>query len=218
MQVNTLQPMLARNQFAGGVMAPLSINRARSAVLSMDLQNGIVSIYAKDDPQLVARAGGVIKRSRDAGAKVIHVKVGFRPGFPEISSRNQLFHSIKGSPRHQKLFEGDLSSIHPAVAPEGHEVVVTKSRVSAFACTDLELVLRAAEIDTLILFGIATSGVVLSTLLHASDADYRLFVVKDCCIDADSSVHSCLIEKFFPTRATVVTSDEIIAALPKREG
>lgn len=199
-------------------MATLSLNPKRSAVLSMDLQNGIVSIYAKDDPQLVTRAGGVIKRSREAGAKVIHVRVGFRAGLPEICSRNQLFYPIKESPRHQKLFEGDLASIHQAVAPEGNEVVVTKSRVSAFAGTDLELVLRAAEIDTLVLFGIATSGVVLSTLLHASDSDYRLFVVKDCCIDADGSVHSCLIEKFFPTRATVVTSDEIIAALPKRKG
>ncbi|HEY6333952.1 MAG TPA: isochorismatase family cysteine hydrolase [Blastocatellia bacterium] len=199
-------------------MAPLSINPTSSAVLSMDLQNGIISVYAKDDPKLPVRAAGVIKRSREAGAKVIHVKVGFRPGLPEICSRNQLFHSIKGSSRHQKLFEGDMGAIHQAVAPESGEVVVTKSRVNAFAGTDLELVLRAAQIDTLVLFGIATSGVVLSTLLHASDADYRLFVVKDCCVDADSSVHSCLIEKFFPSRATVLTSDETIAALHKGEG
>jgi nicotinamidase-related amidase len=43
------------------------------------------------------------------------------------------------------------------------------------------MLLRANEIETIILFGIATSGVVLSTLLQASDADYRLVVIADCC-------------------------------------
>jgi len=52
------------------------------------------------------------------------------------------------------------------------------------------MILRAKEIDTLVLFGIATSGVVLSTLLDASDADYRLIVVKDCCLDNDADVHA----------------------------
>ena len=87
--------------------------------------------------------------------------------------------------------------------------VVTKSRLSAFAGTDLELLLRANEIDTLVLFGIATSGVVLSTALTAADADYRLFIVKDCCADLDDVVHTCLIEKIFPRFATVVTSEEL---------
>lgn len=46
--------------------------------------------------------------------------------------------------------------------------------------------------DTLVLFGIATSGVVLSTVLWAADADYRLFVIKDCCADLDETVHRML--------------------------
>jgi nicotinamidase-related amidase len=85
--------------------------------------------------------------------------------------------------------------------------------VSAFAGTDLETVLRAREVDTLILFGIATSGVVLSTIRHAADADYRMIVVGDCCLDRDDEVHRCLVEKVFPRQATVVTSDEILPVL-----
>jgi nicotinamidase-related amidase len=50
-------------------------------------------------------------------------------------------------------------------------------RLTAFAGTDLETILRAREIDTLILFGVATSGVVLSTVRHAADADYQIIVV-----------------------------------------
>jgi nicotinamidase-related amidase len=48
------------------------------------------------------------------------------------------------------------------------------------------------------MFGIATSGVVLSTLLEASDADYGLFVIEDCCADLDIELHSALIKRLFP--------------------
>lgn len=82
--------------------------------------------------------------------------------------RNFLFRSIKSSAQHQKLFEGPLAAIPSAIAPKEGEIVVTKHRVSAFAGTDLAMILRANEIDTLVLFGIATSGVVLSTLLEAA--------------------------------------------------
>ena len=78
------------------------------------------------------------------------------------------------------------------------------------------MILRAREIDTLIMFGIATSGVVLSTFLHASDNDYRLIIVKDCCADLDAQGHSYLIERFFPRLATVTTSDQLINALGSR--
>ena len=75
------------------------------------------------------------------------------------------------------------------------------------------MVLRAKDIDTLVLFGIATSGVVLSTLLHAADADYRLAVIKDCCADRDLDVHDCLIDKVFPRQARVMTASEFVDAL-----
>jgi nicotinamidase-related amidase len=194
-------------------MTATAIDAARTAVLSMDLQAGIVSIYAQDQPDLLERAKTVLNRCRAAGVRVIHVKVGFRAGLPEVSSRNPLFGAIKTSSQHQRLFEGESGAIHPSVAPEPNEVVITKSRVNAFVGTDLEQVLRANGIDTLILFGIATSGVVLSTALHASDADYRLFVVSDCCTDLEADVHECLLVKFFPRRATVVTTEGLLHLL-----
>ena len=88
-----------------------------------------------------------------------------------------------------------------------------KNRVSAFAGTDLDLLLRANGIDTLILFGIATSGVVRSTLVQAFDADYRLVVIKDCCADVDAELHSCLIDRFFSRIASVITTSEFAEAL-----
>jgi nicotinamidase-related amidase len=195
------------------VAKPFSFDTARTAVLSMDLQTGIVSIYAKGQADLVTRVASVLKKARDLGLSVIHVQVGFRPGLPEISSRNPLFSALKNSVQRRQLFQGPAGAIHPAVAPEGEDIIVTKHRISAFTGTDLDMILRARGIETLILFGIATSGVVLSTLLHASDADYGVIVVKDCCADLDPQVHACLVEKVFPRLATVLSADELIDAM-----
>lgn len=193
-------------------MAQRPIDPVHTAMLSMDLQAGIVSIYTRDN-DLVTRAAVLLQDGREAGLTIVHVKVGFRSGVPEIHSRNMLLGAIKNSPAHQQLFTEPAGSIHSAVNPQDGDLVVTKSRVSAFEGTDLALLLRAREIDTLVLFGIATSGVVLSTALTAADLDYRLFVVKDCCADLDEAVHDCLIDKVFPRCATVVSSGELRSML-----
>jgi nicotinamidase-related amidase len=185
---------------------------ARTAVLSMDYQKSIVSNYVKEGQEaFLSRVAGVLEHARAQGMMVIHIQVGFRSGLPEIGSRNPLFNALKASPQRQQMFQGELGAIHPSLGPESDDIVITKHRVSAFAGTDLEMILRAHDIDSLLLLGIATSGVVLSTLLDASDADYRLTVLKDCCIDQDAELHSCLIEKLFVRRATVLTAAEFTA-------
>jgi nicotinamidase-related amidase len=67
------------------------------------------------------------------------------------------------------------------------------------------MVLRAGGIDHLVLTGIATSGVVLSTLREAADRDFRLTVLADACSDGDEEVHRVLTEKVFPRQAEVTT-------------
>ncbi|HEY3884598.1 MAG TPA: isochorismatase family cysteine hydrolase [Vicinamibacterales bacterium] len=180
----------------------------RTAVLSMDLQHGIVSRYLKDDDPMLTRARGVLDHARGAGCLVVHVHVGFRPGFPEISERNALFGAIKRSPDYQKMFDGGGAAIHSLVAPQGRDVVVQKHRVSAFAGTDLDQILRANDIRTLVMFGIATSGVVLSTLLEASDRDYEVVVIGDCCIDSEADLHRALLDKLFARRGNVIQAAE----------
>ena len=191
--------------------ATFPIYPAHTALLSMDCQTGIVALYAKDEKDaFLSRASTVLNHARSTGMTVIHVQVGFRPGLPEVSNRNALFSSIKSSAQHQKLFQGPLGAIPSAIAPKEGEIVITKHRISAFAGTDLGMILRSNDIDTLVLFGIATSGVVLSTLLEAVDNDFRVAVIKDCCADLDSSLQDCLINKFFPSRAAVLTAREFV--------
>ena len=190
----------------------LHLDPRRTAVLCMDFQVGILQNFAGADAAgLLERAAALLDAARNAKAKVGYVKVGFRPGYPEISPNNPSFSAIRSSGR----FEGEApgTEIHPSVVPHAGEFVVTKHRVGAFHGTDLDMILRANGIDALVLAGISTSGVVLSTLRHAADADYRTVVVTDCCTDPDADVHRVLTEKVFPRQATVANSVEVIAAL-----
>lgn len=180
----------------------------RTAILSMDLHAGIVALYTRGDEGYIGRAAEVLRAGRERGFMVMHVKVGFRPGFPEVSPRNTLFQALRSDPQRQQLFQGPAAEIHPAVAPMGDEAVITKHRVSAFWGTDLEMILRAQSIDTLVLFGIATSGVVLSTLVEAFDKDFGIVTIGDCCADTEPELHAALLEKLFAKRGTVLTAAE----------
>jgi len=171
----------------------------------MDVQQGIVSRFARDEGYL-PRLSRVIAAARTAGGRVIYVTVSFRTGHPEVSPRNKSFSALSQG---GGFLTGDpATAVHPAVAPEPGDVQVIKRRVSAFAGSDLDVVLRAGGIDTLVLSGIATSGVVLSTVRQAADLDYRLVVLSDACLDGDEEVHRVLIEKVFPRQAEVLTVEE----------
>jgi nicotinamidase-related amidase len=184
-----------------------------TALLAMDCQTGIVSVYAKPQEDFLSRASSVLMAARAVGMLVVQVQVGFRSGLPEVSRRNKLFGAIKASKPHQEFFDGSSGAIHPTLGPHPADILLTKRRISAFVGTDLEMLLRANEIETIVLFGIATSGVVLSTLLEASDADYGLVVIADCCADLDLELHAALLERLFPTRAEVITAKDFVAML-----
>jgi nicotinamidase-related amidase len=153
-----------------------------------------------------------VRAARAHAIPVIFVRVALRPGYPDVSPNNLAFSALRD--RGGLLETDEATQIWEGVRPEGDEVVVVKRRVSAFTGSGLDVVLRAQDIDHLILTGIATSGVVLSTLRQAADADFRLTVLKDACLDADPEVHRVLTEKVFPRQAKVLTVVEWQATLP----
>jgi nicotinamidase-related amidase len=190
----------------------VSIEPKTTALLLMDFQRMVVDSYAVDKEALLSRVKRLAMAARNSGAMVIHVVVGFQIGYPEISGRNSIFSGLKAAgllaPGHP------TGEIHPELSPRPGDVVVTKQRVSAFTGTNLDMILRSNNIDMLLLTGIITQGVVLSTLRHASDMDYRAVVVADGCSDKDPEVQRVLMEKIFPFQARVATVEEVIGALP----
>jgi nicotinamidase-related amidase len=176
-----------------------------TALLVMDMQLSILGMLP-DPPGFVANVAKAIAIARDKKIPVIYVVVGFRQGTPEISLNNKSF-----GPNKEKFASAnmeDFLKIHPDLTPQAGEVTVVKRRVSAFTGSDLEVLLRASGIQHMVLTGISTSGVVLSTLTEAADKDYRLTVLADCCADGDEEVHRVLTTKIFPRRADVLLLEE----------
>ncbi|MGE8204757.1 isochorismatase family cysteine hydrolase [Heyndrickxia sp. NPDC080065] len=182
----------------------------KTALLVMDLQNGIVSRYG-ENKEVFQPFQKAIEAARLNNIPVIFVRVGFSEGYPEISPKNKGFSAIS---KHGGMTLSDESTqIHESVQPKPNEPVVTKYRFSAFAGSNLEVILRSQQIDTLVLSGISTSGVVLSTLREAADKDFSLTVLSDACLDADPEVHRVLMEKVFPRQANMQTVDDWISTL-----
>ncbi|MCS7460601.1 cysteine hydrolase [Paenibacillus doosanensis] len=175
-------------------------NQSKAALLVMDVQNGIVNRIGEENIVPFQQA---VEAARQNDIPVIYIRLAFREGYPEASPRNKAFSAIS---THGSMTASDAAvQIHESVRPLPGEPIVTKLRVSAFTGSDLEVILRSRGIDTLILSGIATSGVVLSTLREAADKDYTITVLSDACLDPAPEVHRVLIEKIFPRQADVLT-------------
>jgi nicotinamidase-related amidase len=185
----------------------------RSALLLMDFQNFVLDNFLPPDAvtRVVAQAETLLAAARAKNVMVIHVNVSFRPGYPEISNRNQLFSFLKES---GLVAPGtDTIKIRTELAPRDNEPIVVKHRIGAFPGSDLDRILRARNIDMLILAGVTTGGVVLSTLRQAFDLDYQVVVVADACADNDSEVHAVLVEKIMPQHAAILNAEQWKTAL-----
>lgn len=192
-------------------MASLAFERDRTALLIADFYSSVMdTLPHATERDVVGRTVALRQAARDAGIMVCYCATVFRPGYPEIGVRNKTFSQRKSSGQ-PAVFEPE-AVIHPALTPAPGEVVVGKHRVNALFGTGLDVVLRANDVTSLIVLGYATSGVVLSTVRHASDLDYHLTVVEDCS-DGDEDVHDFLMGRIFPRQAEVVQSPDVIAAL-----
>ena len=166
----------------------------------MDYQEGVVDF---DDSGVVSRAVRAANAARAAGLLVIHVRVAFRAGYPEVNPHNRGWVNISS----RGMFEDGANSIVDALRPDADDIVVDKRRISAFAGSDLDFVLRAQHVKDVVLAGVVTSGVVLSTVTEAVDRDYGLTVLSDACADPDRELHETLMA-LFARRGRVLTVDD----------
>ena len=193
-------------------MPDITLDKPKTTLLIADFYRDMMTTLPHAiDRKVVEKTQAVQKAARDAGILVCYSATVFRPGYIEISDRNKTFSQRKAS--EQPAISDPMLVIHEAVRPIEGEVVVGKHRVNALFGTDLDMTLRANNIETIILLGYATSGVVLSTTRYAADADYRIIIVEDCCSDSDIEVHDFLTQRIFPRQADVVQSEDVIKAL-----
>ena len=184
----------------------MKLDPQKTAVLTLDMQEGILTFLPAADVAF-PRAAMVLDAARKGGFPIMHVGIGFEPGYPEISPNNVRFAMMKEKGMFIK--GSDSSKTHPSLLKPG-DLVIYKHRVSAFAGNSLQMILYSKGIETLVLMGIATSGIVLSTLRAAADLDFQSIVIKDACADRDEEVHRVLTEKVFAAQATVITASEFV--------
>ncbi len=193
-------------------MPNLNLSKSGTAVLSMGLFQGVPSHTAMaGERNTIGKAKGVLAAARASGIPVVHVVIGFREGYPEVSDRNKLFSQFKEN----GIFRigSEQVKIHENVKPALGEVVISRPRVNPFYNSELESILRAKEIDTLVLMGVPTNIIVESTARWAADADYRVIILEDCCASFSVEAHDWTLTRVLPMLVDVASSADFLESI-----
>src|SRR3989337_923689 len=164
-------------------MANLNLDRAKTAVLSMDIQKAPVRRSSMFRERNVGQAAkSVLEAARKAGVLVIHAAIDYQPAF--FSPKNRFLQKIRipilSAPG---VDVAELLEIVDEVKPVGDEPVIRKPRMSPFFGTALDSMLRSRDIDTVVLMGVATEFVVEAAARPAAAAHYPVTDRRDCSRD-----------------------------------
>ncbi|MVO89424.1 isochorismatase family protein [Streptomyces sp. p1417] len=171
-----------------------------TALIIGDIQQGVTGTYpfAK---RVVPPLTELIPRARAAGALVVFVHFALRGNGADLPRDNALFQAFHEA---GDTFHEGAPGTEIALPVAEEDVVVVKRRASAFAGTDLDLVLRARGIGRIAVAGVATSAMVAATCYDAADRDYRVTVLRDGCADGDDAMHDFFMDAVFPSRGVEV--------------
>ena len=138
----------------------------------------------------------VLEAARKAKMLVIHTREGHRPDLSDAPrhkvERGEPSMRIGApGPMGRILVRGEPGhDIIPELYPEPGEPVIDKPGKGAFYQTDLELMLKNREIDTLLVCGVTTEVCVNTTVREANDRGFRCIVIGDCCASYFPEFHA----------------------------
>jgi ureidoacrylate peracid hydrolase len=190
--------------------------RARRALLIVDMQRdycvpeGIIGMLGHDTSHFAAVAASTssfLERARHRFDQVVFVRTDF-PAWPR--SRAQALHYGRNALARQR--DATLADWY-GVAPSESDHVISKARYSAFRDTQLDALLRASRIETLVVCGATTDVCVDTTVRDAFMLDYSVVVLSDCCGASTPDRHRHALDVLDHFFARVHPSDEVLAAL-----
>jgi nicotinamidase-related amidase len=197
----------------------MELNIRSTAVIAVHFQNDIVTaegafggFFAAQvaERDVFAHANTVLHATREAGVPVIYTRVGFEAGHKELVANNPLLGIV--AQQGCLVLGTHQTEIVAEVEPHDGDLVITNGRVSNFANSPLDTILRGRGVDTIVIFGVATNLSVEDTARHASNLGYRVILVEDACSAADDAAHRATVATL-SLLAEVSNSEEVAAAL-----
>ena len=171
----------------------------RAALVIMHYQVDVFAILFGEQPSpLLDRCNALIRRWRVTGRPLLLPNFFLGQNYEHSSPNNRLISSLVPTGR----FRNALAM--KGLAVERDDLFYACPRASVFRGTTLDSDLQTRGISTLVMAGISTTGVVLSSVTWASDADYDVRLVRDCCYDPDQEAHEALFRSGFGGRVQVV--------------
>lgn len=175
----------------------VDLDVADAALLIMHYQADVFSILANEIPaDLLDRTNSLIAKWR--GTQNPTIFANFAIDYEAPCENNMLISNIK-----KTGFFRDPAPAAGLDVTEG-DWRYACPRANVFHGTTLHHDLQAKGVKTLIMAGIASSGVLFSSVGWASDADYKIYIARDCCFDPDTAANEALFRTSFATRATII--------------
>jgi ureidoacrylate peracid hydrolase len=192
----------------------------KPALIVIDMQNGFcdaegfMNKIGLDYTTSAAAAGPIkslLEASREAGIPVFFTRYALNADYSDAGLLIDLFPAIKDAGGMiRDTWDADVID---ALQPLPGEVVIDKTRYSAFYDTDLEARLRALGVDTLIVCGVTTNICVESTVRDAFFRDIRVVVPSDGTAAVTQELHEGALRDFEYGFGQVVTVAELVTAL-----
>ena len=191
-------------------MAQLVIEPAKTALVAIDLQRGIVGLPAAPRPatEVIQRAARLAKALREAGGTIVFVHV-----TPSPDGKDAL-HPITDAPsRGGYQLPPDWADLMPELGVQPTDIVITKRHWGAFYGTELDLQLRRRGVDTILLCGISTTMGVETTARDAFERNYNQVFVEDAMAAASADEHRNTVSTLFPRIGRIRSTDEVLEAI-----
>ncbi|KPQ05632.1 MAG: Amidase [Rhodobacteraceae bacterium HLUCCA12] len=160
--------------------------------------------------RVVTAARTLLDGARNAGIPVISVRIAFRPDHAEVICNAPIFRNVVAA---GAMIEGTWGTeFVEGLEPEPGEFVVHHTRISAFTGSPLAEILKALEVGHLIIAGVATNSVVVTTAAHAVDLGWEITIAADACSCRDPRLHQATMDNL-SLIGDVRSVDEVVAGL-----
>jgi nicotinamidase-related amidase len=195
--------------------SPLAYNASQTALLLMDFQTFIVD-RVEAGKAAMDKAVKMRDWARQNDVMVVHCVVDVQGVPPATKKGAQRLTEMLTELAKDKSAIEEPTEIAFSQADDEYIVLKQPGVISALKSKGAVELLKEHNIQSLILCGLSTSGVVLRTALPATDDGFVVSVIEDACADPKEDLHETLMKSVLPSRAHVTNVGEFLEQWEKQ--